>query len=53
MTNHLPALVAAAALLTVFVTIATFADPGTYVLRGLADDGALLGSDDVTVVVTP
>jgi len=30
---------------------ATFADPGTYVLRGLADDGALTGSDDVTVTV--
>ena len=23
---------------------ATFAEPGTYVLRALADDGALLGS---------
>ena len=31
---------------------ATFAEPGTYVLRGQADDGALLGSDDVTVTVT-
>ena len=30
----------------------TFATPGTYVLRGLADDGALTGSDDVTVTVT-
>ena len=30
---------------------ATFAEPGTYVLRGLADDGSLLGYDDVTVVV--
>lgn len=31
----------------------TFDKPGTYVLRGVADDGALLGSDDVTVTVTP
>ena len=30
----------------------TFAEPGTYVLRGLADDGALTGFQDVTVVVT-
>ena len=30
----------------------TFSEPGTYVLRGLADDGALTGSDDVTVTVT-
>ncbi len=30
---------------------ATFSEPGTYTLRGLADDGALLGSDDVTVTV--
>ena len=29
-----------------------FSQPGTYVLRGLADDGALTGSDDVTVTVT-
>lgn len=32
---------------------ATFAQPGTYVLKGVADDGALLGSDEVTVTVTP
>jgi hypothetical protein len=32
-------------------TIATFTQPGTYVLRALADDGALLGSEDVTVLV--
>jgi hypothetical protein len=32
---------------------ATFSAPGTYVLKGLADDGALLGSDEVTVTVTP
>jgi hypothetical protein len=32
-------------------TTVTFSEPGTYVLRALADDGALLGSDDVTVVV--
>jgi hypothetical protein len=35
------------------VVQATFAEPGTYVLRGLADDGALFGSDDVTVTVRP
>lgn len=32
---------------------ATFAKPGTYVLRSMADDGALLGWDSVTVTVTP
>ena len=31
---------------------ATFAEPGTYILRGLADDGALMGGDNVTVTVT-
>jgi hypothetical protein len=30
---------------------ATFSEPGTYVLRSLADDGALAGYDEVTVVV--
>jgi hypothetical protein len=30
---------------------ATFSEPGTYVLRSLADDGALTGFDEVTVVV--
>ena len=30
----------------------TFSEPGTYIVRGLADDGALTGSDDVTVTVT-
>jgi hypothetical protein len=34
------------------VTQATFDTPGTYVLRGLADDGALTGGDNVTVTVT-
>jgi len=34
------------------VVKATFDEPGTYVLRGLADDGALFGSDSVTVTVT-
>jgi hypothetical protein len=29
-----------------------FENPGTYVLRCLADDGALASSDDVTIVVT-
>jgi hypothetical protein len=32
-------------------TTVTFAEPGTYVLRAQADDGALLASEDVTVVV--
>ncbi len=31
---------------------ATFQEPGTYVLRGLASDGSLFTSDDVTVTVT-
>ncbi len=30
----------------------TFSQPGTYVLRCRADDGALVGDDEVTVVVT-
>lgn len=30
----------------------TFTAPGTYVLRALADDGALTGGDNVTVTVT-
>jgi hypothetical protein len=30
----------------------TFAEPGTYVLRALADDGAALASQDITVTVT-
>jgi hypothetical protein len=30
----------------------TFAEPGTYMLHALADDGALLGEDSVTVSVT-
>ena len=34
------------------VVQATFAEPGTYVLKALADDGALLGNDSVTVSVT-
>ena len=29
----------------------TFSEPGTYVLRSLADDGALTGYDEVTLVV--
>jgi hypothetical protein len=32
---------------------ATFSEPGTYVLRARADDGALTGDDEVTVTVTP
>jgi hypothetical protein len=31
---------------------ATFPAPGTYVLRSVADDGALTGYDEVTVTVT-
>jgi hypothetical protein len=31
---------------------ATFSEPGTYVIRSQADDGGLLGWDEVTVVVT-
>jgi hypothetical protein len=31
---------------------ATFSEPGTYTLRARADDGALLGDDEVTVTVT-
>jgi hypothetical protein len=31
---------------------ATFSQPGTYVLRALADDGALTGGDSVTITVT-
>lgn len=36
-----------------WVAEATFAEPGVYVLRGLAHDGGLAASADVTVVVTP
>jgi hypothetical protein len=34
------------------VVHATFSEPGTYTLRGLADDGGLTGYDDVVVTVT-
>lgn len=34
------------------VTKATFSEPGTYVLRALADDGALTGGENVTITVT-
>jgi hypothetical protein len=34
------------------VVHATFSEPGTYILRGIADDGALTGYDDVTVTVS-
>jgi hypothetical protein len=30
----------------------TFEEPGTYVLRCVADDGALTSSEDVTLIVT-
>ena len=36
-----------------WVSEATFAEPGTYVLRGIAHDGGLATSADVTVTVTP
>ena len=36
-----------------WVVQATFHEPGTYVLRGLVDDGGLSVYHDVTVVVTP
>ena len=35
------------------VTTATFTEPGTYVLRGMADDGYLYSYADVTVTVAP
>lgn len=35
------------------VTIARFADAGTYVLRLTANDGELSSSDDVSILVTP
>jgi hypothetical protein len=34
------------------VVHATFSEPGTYTLRGVADDGGLTGYDDVVVTVT-
>jgi hypothetical protein len=36
-----------------WATRATFSQPGTYVLRGLAHDGGLIDYADVTVVVSP
>jgi hypothetical protein len=36
-----------------YVVTATFSDPGTYVLRARADDGALASDEEVTVTVTP
>jgi hypothetical protein len=35
-----------------YVTQATFDRPGTYVLKAVADDGALLGIEELTVTVT-
>jgi hypothetical protein len=32
---------------------ATFSEPGTYVIRGIAHDGELIDYEDVTIVVTP
>ena len=34
-----------------WVVSATFSEPGTYVIRALADDGGLMSHEDVTVVV--
>jgi hypothetical protein len=36
-----------------WTTQVTFSEPGTYVLRGRADDGALFSDEDITVHVTP
>ena len=36
-----------------YTTQVTFSEPGTYVLRARADDGALTGDDELTVTVTP
>jgi hypothetical protein len=36
-----------------WVTEVTFAEPGTYVLRGVASDGSLFTYENVTVTVTP
>lgn len=36
-----------------WIARATFSEPGTYVLRARADDGALLGDEELTVIVTP
>jgi hypothetical protein len=35
-----------------YIVDATFEEPGTYVLRARADDGAALGDQEITVVVT-
>src|SRR4029077_16626510 len=34
-------------------THVTFSEPGTYVLRCRADDGALVADEEVTIIVTP
>ncbi len=31
----------------------TFSTPGTYILRGRADDGGLFADEEITVVVRP
>jgi hypothetical protein len=36
-----------------WTTQVTFSEPGTYVLRGRADDGALFSDEDITINVTP
>ena len=35
-----------------YVSTVTFTEPGTYVLRARADDGALFGDQELTVTVT-
>jgi hypothetical protein len=35
-----------------YIVDATFEEPGTYVLRARADDGAALGDQEITVIVT-
>jgi hypothetical protein len=36
-----------------WITQVTFSEPGTYVLHGRADDGALFADQDVTITVAP
>jgi hypothetical protein len=35
-----------------YIATATFSEPGTYILRARADDGALVGDQELTVTVT-
>jgi hypothetical protein len=34
-------------------TTATFAEPGEYILRGIASDGSIFSYENLTVTVTP